>query len=78
VRINMGKMLALRATGTAAWMTIPEFHGALSQEAHLYQEWIAALRLSPLPQQISTADDLARRLLEIGRAARPVAGGRVP
>ena len=78
VRINIGKMLALRTTGTAAWMTIPEFHGALSQEAHLYQEWIAALRLSPLPQQISTADDLARRLLEIGRAACPVASVRVP
>ena len=78
VRINIGKMLALRTTGTAAWMTIPEFHGALPQEAHLYQEWIAALRLSPLPQQISTADDLARRLLEIGRAACPVASVRVP
>jgi len=73
VRINVGKMFLLRSSGTAGRMAIPDFQVALQQEPVLYDEWIAALRLSARRGLVRVADDLAGLLLEIGMSA--LAGG---
>ncbi|HVA90613.1 MAG TPA: nucleotidyltransferase domain-containing protein [Chloroflexota bacterium] len=72
IRINVGKIFSLRATGEAARLTIRDFHLALGQEPTLYDEWGAALRLSTEHARILDAVNLAGQLLAVGRGALEV------
>jgi hypothetical protein len=67
--IQVGKIFQLRSTGKAERMTIPDFIVALRQEPALYDEWIAALRLSAERDRVLDALNLTRQLLNVGKVA---------
>jgi hypothetical protein len=67
--IQVGKIFQLRLNGKAERMAVPDFLIALRQEPVLYDEWIAALRLSTERDQVLEALNLTRQLLSVGKAA---------
>ncbi len=66
IRINVGKIFLLRATGAAGRMSIPDFQVALRAELALYEHWVSGLRLGSLRNRVQEADDLAAQLLGLG------------
>jgi len=77
-RLNLSKVFALRATGTAKALSAVEFHAALAGEAALFRAWVEGLRLEDrggAGLQPWRADAVVGRLLGMGevvleRAAR--------
>ncbi len=69
IRIQFSKIFSLQAGNSAERMTIPDFQVALRQEPALYNEWIAALRLSAEQNQVLEVTNLAAQALSIGKAA---------
>jgi hypothetical protein len=69
IRMNVGKIFALRSTGTATRISIPEVQIALKAEPNLYAEWVLALRLNAIVDRFGEADDVTRALLAAGDAA---------
>lgn len=69
VRLNVGKILLLRSSGTAGRISIPDFHVALHAEPGLFKEWVVALRLGSSYAQAQEAGALADRLLHVGELA---------
>lgn len=65
IRLNVGKVLLLRADGAAGRITIPDFQAALRAEPALHETWLAALRLTDAPAA-EAADALAGQLLRLG------------
>jgi hypothetical protein len=65
IRMNLGKVVRLRAGAGAGIPTIPEFHLALRAEPGLYDAWVGALRLDALaarlPEALALVDDLLAR-----------------
>ncbi len=78
IRLNVGKILLLRSSGTAGRMSIPEFHVALRAEPRLFEEWVTALRLGSPYAQAQEADALAERLLHVGEVALRTGAPRLP
>lgn len=66
VRLNLGKILWLRAHGSAARVTEREFHQALQAYPTLFAEWVTALRPDTPRDAIEQADGLAGQLLRVG------------
>lgn len=69
--MQTGKIFQLRANGNAGRMTVPDFLVALRQEPALYDEWIAALRLSTERDHVLEVLNLTRQLLKVGKTALP-------
>ncbi len=69
IRIPASKILALRSTGEASRMSIPEFQVALRREPDLYDQWISALRLHPSADRVREAGELVGALLQSGDIA---------
>jgi predicted nucleotidyltransferase len=67
--MQVGKIFQLRSTGKAEFLSIPDFLVALRQEPVLYDEWIAALRLSTERDRVLEVLNLTRQLLKVGRTA---------
>ncbi len=72
--LQTGKLFQLRSAGKAERMTLPDFLVALRQEPALYDEWIAALRLSTERDHVLETLNLTRLLLKIGKTALEAVG----
>ncbi len=66
IRMNLGKMLQLRAGLGATIPSVPAFHAALHTEPALLAAWTAALRLDALASRLPTALALADAILARG------------
>lgn len=83
IRMNAGKVLKLRATGTAGIPSLPEFQRALEAEPELRDAWIVGLRLSPPYDWTDEADALAEQMLAVAKryatsAAASLSEDRLP
>ncbi len=68
IRMQISNIFLRRSGSLVKHMPIAEFHIALHQEPALYDEWIAALRLSAERDKMHEIADLTNQLLAIGRA----------
>jgi predicted nucleotidyltransferase len=67
--IQFSKIFLFRSSGQAERMSIPDFHIALQQEEpDLYNEWLAALRLSSERDRVLEGAEVVSLLLAMGRA----------
>lgn len=66
IRMNLGKVLQLRAGRGATIPSVPAFHAALHTEPALLAAWTAALRLDALARRLPTALALADAILARG------------
>jgi len=76
IRMNVGKVVRLRAGGTARIPTVSEFHRALHTESDLLRAWVAALRLEHLAARLPEALTLTDTLLAAGPSLEVISGER--
>lgn len=76
IRMNVGKVVRLRAGGTARIPTVSEFHRALHTESDLLRAWVAALRLEHLAARLPEALTLTDTLLADGPSLEVISGER--
>nr|WP_238362176.1 nucleotidyltransferase domain-containing protein [Actinopolymorpha pittospori] len=62
LRMNLGKVLNLRLTGSSQILSITEFHLALRRETELFEHWCRGLRLPANRAEIAAALELATHL----------------
>lgn len=74
IRMIVGKIVRLRADGTAEIPTVSEFHRALHTESELQRAWVAALRLEPLAARLPEALALTDTLLAHGLPPAVICG----